>query len=185
MRGALALLDEVGLDGLTLRRLADDLGVKAPALYWHFASKADLLAEMATTMLRDLIEGAAWDEATAAGEPWQECVRESAANVRAMLLGRRDGARVFSGATVSGDRLREAIAEPLEILTAAGFSTEDATRAWGTLLSYVLGFAIEEQSAGSARAAAAGEDSTDRFTFGVDVVVAGLEERLRLASETW
>ena len=31
VRAALALLDEVGLDGLTLRRLAQDLGVKAPA----------------------------------------------------------------------------------------------------------------------------------------------------------
>ncbi|MDF2848837.1 MAG: TetR family transcriptional regulator, partial [Oerskovia sp.] len=51
VRAALALLDEVGLDGLTLRRLAQDLGVKAPALYWHFASKADLLHEMAATML--------------------------------------------------------------------------------------------------------------------------------------
>ena len=54
VRAALALLDEVGLDGLTLRRLAQDLGVKAPALYWHVASKADLLHEMAVTMLRDL-----------------------------------------------------------------------------------------------------------------------------------
>ena len=32
---ALELVDEVGLDGLTLRKLADRLDVKAPALYWH------------------------------------------------------------------------------------------------------------------------------------------------------
>jgi len=44
---ALKLLDEVGLDGLTLRRLAAELGVQAPALYWHFANKRELLDHMA------------------------------------------------------------------------------------------------------------------------------------------
>jgi len=40
---ALKLLDEVGLDGLTLRKLAAELGVQAPALYWHFKNKQALL----------------------------------------------------------------------------------------------------------------------------------------------
>ena len=47
VRVALRLLDEAGLDGLTLRRLAAELDVKAPALYWHFANKQDLLDHMA------------------------------------------------------------------------------------------------------------------------------------------
>ena len=38
---ALELLDEVGIDGLTMRRLAQALDVQAPSLYWHFANKAD------------------------------------------------------------------------------------------------------------------------------------------------
>jgi len=44
---ALALLDEVGLDGLTTRRLAAELDVKSPALYWHFRNKQELVDEMA------------------------------------------------------------------------------------------------------------------------------------------
>ena len=40
--GALALLDEVGLDELTMRRLAQALGVRAGAIYWHFANRQDL-----------------------------------------------------------------------------------------------------------------------------------------------
>src|SRR5262245_34029368 len=44
VRAALALLDEVGLDELTMRRLAERLGVKAAALYRHVRGKDELLA---------------------------------------------------------------------------------------------------------------------------------------------
>ena len=182
VRAALALLDEVGLDGLTLRRLAQDLGVKAPALYWHVASKADLLHEMAVTMLRDLVDGEAWDEATLAGSPWQDCVRDSATNLRRMLLAHRDGARVFSGTLVTDEALRDAVEVPLGVLTAAGFTPDDAARAWGTVLSFVLGFVVEEQAGGGAGGAGGAEGAggfDERFGFGADVIVAGLGERLR------
>src|SRR5262249_31947220 len=53
VRVALRLLDEWGLDGLSLRRLAAELGVKAPALYWYFESKQELLDEMADAMLEE------------------------------------------------------------------------------------------------------------------------------------
>ncbi|MFD6166863.1 TetR/AcrR family transcriptional regulator C-terminal domain-containing protein [Oerskovia sp. NPDC060287] len=179
VRAALALLDEVGLDGLTLRRLAQDLGVKAPALYWHFAGKRDLLDEMAATMLRDLVAGAAWDEAVAAGSPWQDCVRESATNLREMLLSHRDGARVFGGTFVTDESLRGAVEVPMGILTTAGFGPDDAARAWGTLLAFVLGFVAEEQAVDRRELdpsqTAAFEE---RFGFGVDVIVAGLAARL-------
>lgn len=55
---ALRLLNEVGLDGLTLRRIATELDVKAPALYWHFANKQALLDELATEMLRRMTASA-------------------------------------------------------------------------------------------------------------------------------
>lgn len=52
---ALKLLNEVGLDGLTLRAIAKELDVKAPALYWHFKDKQALLDEMATEMYRRMV----------------------------------------------------------------------------------------------------------------------------------
>ena len=55
VRVALPLLDEVGLDGLTVRRLAERLGVQNPALYWHFKNKQALLDAMAKTMLADAL----------------------------------------------------------------------------------------------------------------------------------
>ena len=42
-----AQLEDDGLDGLSMRRLAQRLGVQAPALYWHIGDKAELLGLMA------------------------------------------------------------------------------------------------------------------------------------------
>ena len=50
---ALDLLDEVGVDGLTTRKLAQRLDVQQPALYWHFRSKRALLDKLAETMLAE------------------------------------------------------------------------------------------------------------------------------------
>jgi TetR/AcrR family transcriptional regulator, tetracycline repressor protein len=52
VRAALDLLDEVGLDKLSTRRLADRLGVRSPALYWHVKDKPQLLDLMAQELLR-------------------------------------------------------------------------------------------------------------------------------------
>lgn len=140
VRTALALLDETGLDGLTLRVLADRLGVKAPALYWHVPSKAALLDEMATTMLRDLLAAGDWP-----GGTWQELMTTAAGGLRAMMLARRDGARVLAGTYITDDEVIAATELPLRVLTAAGFGLGDAVMAWQAMYCYVVGFAIEEQ----------------------------------------
>ena len=51
VREALALLDEVGLDGVSTRAVARRLGVEQPSLYWHFKNKQELLAAMAAAAL--------------------------------------------------------------------------------------------------------------------------------------
>ncbi|HGE7262434.1 TPA: TetR family transcriptional regulator, partial [Serratia marcescens] len=53
LRGALALLNEIGIDALSTRRLAQHLGVQSPTLYWHFKNKAELLKAMAETIMLD------------------------------------------------------------------------------------------------------------------------------------
>ena len=47
---ALDLLDEVGMDGLSTRRLAAELGVKGPSLYWHFKNMRELFNHMAEAL---------------------------------------------------------------------------------------------------------------------------------------
>ena len=51
VKAGLKLLNEVGLEQLTLRRLAQDLKIQVPTLYWHFKSKEELIDAMATLVL--------------------------------------------------------------------------------------------------------------------------------------
>lgn len=138
---ALKLLNETGLDGLTLRAIAKELDVKAPALYWHFKDKQALLDEMATEMYRRMVAEAALDP----DDTWQERMRKSCHGLRASLLAYRDGARVYSGSRFTGtDHARE-MEENLRLFTAAGFTLAETVRANSTAYAYTIGFVIEEQ----------------------------------------
>ncbi|MGP1667261.1 MAG: TetR family transcriptional regulator, partial [Rhodanobacter sp.] len=52
------LLDQAGLDNLTMRRLADALQVKAASLYWHFANKQALMDAMADALMAQVARAA-------------------------------------------------------------------------------------------------------------------------------
>ncbi|MFF3671232.1 TetR/AcrR family transcriptional regulator C-terminal domain-containing protein [Microtetraspora malaysiensis] len=145
VRRALALLNEVGLDGLTIRRLAQELGVQAPALYRHFASKDDLLRAMADAMFD--AEMAVLDR-PAPGADWAGWLADRSRAVRRALLSYRDGGR-----------LREHMHEPadqwpglellLQMMEEAGFGVEDAMSAVFALGGHILGSVIAEQEARS------------------------------------
>lgn len=138
---ALKLLNEVGLEGLTLSAIGRELGVKAPALYWHFKDKQALLDEMATEMLRRMIAGTPLDPA----DTWQERLRRSNHGLRAALRGYRDGAKVFSGTRFTSLVHAEQMEDNLRLFTAAGFTLAQAARAITTTYLYTLGFVTEEQ----------------------------------------
>src|SRR6185312_16297680 len=85
---AFEVLNNEGLDGLSLRLVAEQLGVQAPALYWHVHNKAGLLSLMAATFhdagRLSRLEGATWRD---------KLLLAARARRRAMLE-RRDSARV-------------------------------------------------------------------------------------------
>ncbi|MFF8777076.1 TetR/AcrR family transcriptional regulator [Streptomyces sp. NPDC015140] len=138
---ALRLLNEVGLEGLTLRAIARDLDVKAPALYWHFKDKQALLDEMATEMYRRMVAGTPLDPA----DTWRERLLKTNRGLRASLLGYRDGARVFSGSRFTGAEHAEQMEDSLRLFTAAGLTLAQAVRASTTAYLFTLGFVTEEQ----------------------------------------
>src|ERR1700689_2176452 len=90
----LALLDETGLEGLTLRRLAERLGIRAPTLYWHVRDKRELLDLMVSVIMDEAL--ADWREPHP-GQPWWDWLAGRARGLRARLLGHPDGARVLGG----------------------------------------------------------------------------------------
>lgn len=95
---ALQLLNESGLEGVTLRKLASRLNVQAPALYWHFKNKKTLVNEMAEAILQtefyDITE-------RRADESWQDWLIQLFIYLRKALLSHTDGGRVVAGAHLS------------------------------------------------------------------------------------
>lgn len=143
VRQAFAVLNQAGLDGLTLRRLAAQLGVKAPAIYWHFKSKQDLLDEMATAVLRQSIEKSA---ALATLESWPAWAAAYSGCLRQTLLQYRDGAKMFSGTFLTDVDLFAPMEANLRRMMDAGFTLRQAVVGLGALYNYTIGFVIEEQA---------------------------------------
>jgi AcrR family transcriptional regulator len=140
---AFAVLNERGLEGLTLRRLASRLNVKAPALYWHFKNKQDLLDEMGTQVFREYYKESASLETM---ESWREWVIASSMILRTTLLHYREGARMFSGTYLTDAELYAPMEANLRRLTRDGFTLRQAVVGLGALYSYTIGFVIEEQA---------------------------------------
>ena len=139
-----------------MRRLAAALGVQNGATYWHFRSKQALLEAMADTLLTGLTAG------LDAGSPWGERITELARRLRAALLSRRDGARLFSAAFFP---LPNALAygeAMIATLGESGLSSREASWAADTLTYYVVGHTIEEQLA--IALPGRGRDATARLT---------------------
>jgi TetR/AcrR family tetracycline transcriptional repressor len=149
---AVRLLDEVGLEGLTLRRLGCELGVSAPTLYWHVRDKRallDLVAEAITAEHRSSIR-------PAHGQPWWEWLSDSAQGQYRALTGHRDAALVVAGNRPTEGAL-PAIEQVIASLVEVGFPPREALEAILTIGHFVLGSALEHQ----AEAARGGAGETD------------------------
>jgi TetR/AcrR family tetracycline transcriptional repressor len=164
IRAAVRLLQDAGLEALTLRRLAGELGVSAPTLYWHVKDKRALLDLVADAIL------AAHQPPNrpAHGQPWWEWLRERAWRQYQILISYRDAALVLAG-----NRPTEAslplVEELLASLVDVGFAADQALETILTLSNFVIGSAVEYQ-AEAARALATEPD-------------AALAERLRRVEE--
>jgi TetR/AcrR family transcriptional regulator, tetracycline repressor protein len=143
VRAGLKLLDEGGLEAVTLRAIAAELGVKAPTLYWRFKNKQDLVDEMATRVLIDWAESF---KGPAQMASWQAWALAYGSSLREMLLRYRDGARMVSGSRLTDSGLYASMEQALEIFQAHGIAPADATLCMTTIYSYVVGFTIEQQA---------------------------------------
>ncbi|MEU7868644.1 TetR/AcrR family transcriptional regulator C-terminal domain-containing protein [Dactylosporangium sp. NPDC049140] len=141
IKAAIDLLEEVGLDGLSLRRLARELGVQAPALYWHFKNKQELLDQLVETIAAE----ARAAEPPAPGQAWDEWLAERARGIRAALTRHRDGVRLATATRPQAVQLN-AIELQLQVLCGVGLSPRDAMAAMMAVANYVSGFTLDEQA---------------------------------------
>lgn len=137
---ALTLLNEVGLDQLTTRRLAERLGVQQPALYWHFRNKSALLEALNEIMLSRFNA----HRLPEPGEDWRAFTVAYARGFRRALTSVRDGARLNAGTRPTTRQFADAERQ-LELYVAAGFTPAEALNIAISVARYVVGFVLEEQ----------------------------------------
>ena len=169
----LEILDNYGLEDLSMRRLAQLLDVKASALYWHVANKQTLLGAVADAILARRPTR----DTTDLKLPWQEVVRQCCRDLHAAVTAYPDGADIVMSMWAFGMGGRAPFDELREILGATGLDARGAKTAARTLLHFVYGHAYDEQS--HAQAARSGIASDARpesdFDTGLDIILTGVE----------
>ncbi|MEJ0073415.1 MAG: TetR/AcrR family transcriptional regulator C-terminal domain-containing protein [Candidatus Saccharibacteria bacterium] len=145
---ALELLKEDGLGNITLRKLADRLDLRAPALYWHFKSKEELVDYMAEAILaREFHELKPRQD----DQSWQDWLTDHMTRLRRAMLAYPDGARVVAGAHLyPAVTLAQSLETGLLSLSTAGIDVKAARQIMTTATAYTFGYVIEEQAAPTA-----------------------------------
>jgi len=166
---AVELLDRDGLDAFSMRGLAAELGVASPTLYWHVASRAELLNQVAD---RIVLQGRMGPPNE--GERWEDWLVRRAHGYRDALLAHRDGARIVGGATELSQSLPE-FEQELAALVRVGFAPHHALQLITTASHFTLGHVLQIQGSTTPDRPRHVPDLTDQPT---------LREALRGASGT-
>lgn len=188
---SLGLVDHEGVDAITIRRLADALGVSPMALYNHVSSKRDLLRAIADHVMGEVDFDGAQDD-------WREQVKYCFRAFRAVCLRHPGIARLLEVADVAPAAVFTPMEVTLRALGQLGLDSRDALRTYFTLVSFTLSQA-SYQSRGpfpdltpsekirAERLAGRGYDAIERldpipdwdfdaaFEFGLSLIIAGAE----------
>jgi len=167
---AVAVLDRYGLADLTMRRLGAELGVQPSALYHHFPNKQALLAAVADEVLRRGRRGARPDG-------WDQRVVAICAELRDAMLAYRDGAELVATVRSFGLGAATPYDELVATLSESGLDPVLVPTAARTLLHFVFGHAVDEQTHLQAGSVGAIEDAPrddSDFALGLQIVVDGV-----------
>ena len=169
VEAGLRILDSWGLGDLSMRRIADELGVKAGALYYHMPNKQSLLAGIADVILAPV----AIPDSRATGE-W---LRSWSHNLRGALLAHRDGAELVASTTALGMGTVDATAAARGLLTERNCPEPAATAS--AFLHFILGHVMAEQTRTQLVALGilgAFDENASRadFSHGVELLVRGV-----------
>ncbi|TVZ79725.1 TetR/AcrR family transcriptional regulator [Streptomyces sp. BK340] len=138
VEAAFTVLDRQGLDGLSMRQVAAELGVTVSALYAHVRSKDDLLE----LMYARLFDGFEMPEPDP--ERWQEQVRDYARSGRRRLRSHRDMARISMAHVPFTAELLPHVEALLAVFRTAGLPDRIAAEAGDLISTYIDGFVLEE-----------------------------------------
>lgn len=197
LRAAIGLADERGIAALTMRALGSELGVEAMSLYNHVRSKDDILDGIVDLVISDI-------DVPPAGTPWRESMRHRALSAHEVLLAHPWAAQLMMSRYNIGPGMTHYLDATFGCLREGGFTIEGALDAWNTLDSHLYGFTLQElnlpfevdeapQVSAEVMASLSAEQfphvaevighvmasgRTEDFTFGLDLILDGLERGL-------
>src|SRR3954468_2496941 len=201
LQGALSVADTGGLASLTIRSLAEELGVKPMSVYYHVANKDEILAALVDIVFGEI-------QLPVPGRDWRAEMRARAHSAREVLARHRWAIGLLESRSNPGPANLRHHDRVIATLRAAGFSPELTAHAYALIDSYVYGFALQEtalpfqgrDSAGDVAVSimqrmAAGQyphlvqmatsyylqpgyDFGDEFGFGLDLILDGIERSL-------
>ena len=184
VEAALVLLERDGLQGLSMRRLAQELGSGAASLYWHVGDKEELLS-----LLLDRIVGEA-EIPDPDPEHWRETVKELGRSARRHLLKRRDAAALSLGRVPAGPNSLPILERNLAVLAASALPPRVIAYAADMFALFVGAFAYEESlqtdvpdELGAYFASLPAEQFPTLTRLAGDLTAGGADERFEFALE--
>jgi AcrR family transcriptional regulator len=195
---ALAIVDRDGLDGLTMRRLAAELGVEAMSLYHWFPNKAAILDGLVEAAIRETASVAGLDQWAG----WRDSLRGLATAYRHVLKAHPNTLACINGRPGRSVEAMRFIERMLEVLRSDGFSPELATQAMQAVIAYITGAVSAEIGKSAPRGSPSGfvarfppgefprlnevvaryggppPEGDEQFSFGLEALLDGIGQRL-------
>ncbi len=137
LRAALRLADEGGIESLSMRRVAQDLGVQAMSLYHHVANKDDMLDGIVDIVVSEI-------DVPSLETDWQTAMRRRATSAHAVLLRHPWATMPLVSRINVGPAMLRYVDATLGCLCKAGFSLEMADHTWNAIDSHIYGFTLQE-----------------------------------------
>ncbi|MFD3743674.1 TetR/AcrR family transcriptional regulator C-terminal domain-containing protein [Nocardia sp. NPDC058633] len=136
LRAAIDLADQQGLAALSMRNLAKTVGVEAMSLYNHVANKDDLYDGIVDLVVAEI-------HVPLAGGDWRAELRHRAVSAHEVLLNHRWATGLLGSRVNVGPAMLRYVDATLGCLITAGFTYEQADRAWNALDSHIYGFTLQ------------------------------------------
>lgn len=139
LAGAVELADEIGVEPLTIRRLADHLGTRPMTLYHHVANKDAILDGMVDVVFAQI-------EPPPTDLPWRDAMRHRCISAREVLRGHPWAVPLMESRRAPGPETLAHHEAVLGCLRGGGLPTPVVAHAYAIIDAFVYGFAIQEAS---------------------------------------
>ena len=181
------LIDSSGLEALSIRNLARELGVGTTTVYGHVRTRDDIVSDVVGLLLAEV------DLVGQPDESWQDAIRRVTHSVRAMALRHPRAFPLVAAAPVDEPPVLDYARTIAEQQTGRGLTEAQFVESWKVVDAFVTGFLLMETAAivralpesgvtrmtgsDTFREAMTGVHSTEAFTTGIEVIIAGLQSR--------